>query len=134
MKSVLFTLIFLIAISVAACFDLGKDQYYVKLTGAVNITNIHIPDTINVNDTAPIILKAEAYDACWSDLRFLLSKINDFEYTVQALGTYESSGNCPTATVTGDSTISFKGTKAGIYRFSFYKSAEVTEIDTLVVK
>ena len=124
----------LIVIAFISCIDLGKSQYYMKITGSVDITSIHMPDTVNVNGTAPIALRAEAYESCWSDLRFSLTKNTDFEYSVQAYGTYESYGNCTNAVVTGDSTLSFKPTKAGLYKFSFLKDSQSTEIDTLIVK
>jgi hypothetical protein len=134
MKPVLFTLIAAIMILAGSCFKLGDSQYYSKITANVNITGIYLPDTVNVNDTASIFLVAKAYSTCWSDLRFELSKINDFEYNVQALGTYESYGSCAETTVSGDSTIAFKPTKTGLYKFYFYKSSEDTETDTLIVR
>jgi hypothetical protein len=134
MKPVLFTLIAAMMILAGSCFKLGDSKYHSKSTANVNITSIHLPDTVNVNEIAPIFLVAKAYTSCWSDLRFELTKINDYEYSVQALGTYESYGSCSEITISGDSTINFKPTKNGLYKIYFFKGLDDTETDTLIVR
>jgi hypothetical protein len=133
MKSVLVPVIVVLTILTISCFS-GKDEYYVKMTGAVEIPYAYIPDSVNKLDTAWIDVKAQAFDACWSNLRFVLSLNSTMEYNLQAIGTYESYGSCPEKMVYGDSTIAFVPAQPGLYKFYIYKGPNITEIDTLIVK
>jgi hypothetical protein len=133
MKSVLVPAVIVMAILTVSCFNMGKDQYYMKMTGAVEISYASIPDTVAKLDTARIVVKAQAFDACWSNLRFVLSLNAPMEYNLQAIGTYESYGNCPEMMVYGDSTIAFVPAQPGLYKFYVYKGPNITETDTLIV-
>jgi hypothetical protein len=133
MKPILLALISVIAIVTISCMNLGNDQYYIKFTGSVEIKNIHIPPTINLNDTARILAVAQAYNNCWSNLKFELGKNDNFNYNVGAYGQYESYGTCEPVMVYADTTILFKPTAKGTYIFNVFKTADSTEIDTLRV-
>jgi hypothetical protein len=130
MKPALFMIIALLSFS---CLKSNKNDYYIKVTSQVEIVHAEIPDTVVNNSAALIKANAQAPDGCWSNLRFLLSKSNDFEYTLEAYGIYESYGTCPEITVYGDTTISFLPTKIGLYKFYVFKSPNDIEIDTMIV-
>ena len=134
MKSLIFTILVIIALIAISCLKMGQNDYYVRLTGNVEIVSSFIPDTVNNLDTVHISAVAEAYDACWSDLNFLLTNTSGTEYTLQAFGTYESYGDCPEMLIRADTTIALQVTHAGLYRFHIYKGPSEVLIDTLIVK
>ena len=131
MKQFIFAII---ALLIAACSNLNKNEYYVRMTSAVEISHIEVPDTVDNNVAALIKAKAQAYDACWSNLTFLLTKNSDFEYSLQAFGLYESYGSCPQTTVYGDTTITFQPPQLGLYKFYIYKGPNDVEVDTMIVR
>jgi len=124
----------IIAVVSVSCFKTGKNEYYVILTGPVEISHAEIPDTVDNMGLAQIKANAQAYDECWSNLNFTLTKANDFEYSLQAFGLYESYGICPEMMIYGDTTIAFQPTKTGLYKFNIYKSPNDIEIDTMIVR
>ena len=134
MKPVVISLITVLSLLMISCFKLGKDQYYIKMTGAVEISHVEIPDTVISGNYALIKATAQAYDACWSNLTFKLDSTTNHEYTLQAMGTYESYGSCQSLMVYGDTAISLKMTKPGLYKFYTYMNPETTQIDTMIVR
>ena len=133
MKTILF---FLIVLTAYSCMNLKDAKNYIRTTGQVQITHVQIPDTVSNMDTVQISAAAQAPNLCWSNIYFQLSKNIEFdnEYCLQAFGTYESYGSCPTGMVYGDTIISFQPQKTGIYIFFTDKNQQETEIDTLIVK
>jgi hypothetical protein len=131
MKPVIFAIFALFSIS---CMNMNKSDYYVRMTSAVEIIHTEVPDTVDNNTVALIMARAQAYDACWSNLTFLLTKNSDFEYSLQAFGLYESFGDCPQITVYGDTTLNFKPTQSGLYKFKIYKGPGDIEVDTMIVR
>jgi hypothetical protein len=134
MKPLLYTVALVIAITAFSCLKSGQNDYYIRTTGNVQIVNAFIPDTVNNMEIAEISATAEAYDACWSNLNFLLTKSSEFEYTLQAFGIYESYGDCPSLIVRADTTIALQVVHTGLYKFHIYKGPNDTETDTLIVK
>jgi hypothetical protein len=130
MKIVVYIVISLIAIS---CLKKGENGYYIRTTGRVEITHVVIPDTVTNNQYTEIMAWAEASNGCWSDLNFILTKTDDFEYSLEAYGIFESTGYCEDIIVLGDSTIVFKPTVAGKYLFKVTKSETEIETDTMNV-
>ena len=124
----------IIALSLVSCLNMGKNDYYVRLTGPVEISHVVIPDTVTNNTYVQIAANAQAHNGCWSNLNFLLNKTGNFEYTIQAFGTYESNGSCTDVMVYGDTSIVFLPTATGLYKFYVTKNESVTEIDTMIVK
>jgi hypothetical protein len=134
-KIILNAVLSLIIVMVAAsCLNMGKNEYYVRFSGPVEISHVVIPDTVENNSYFHIVANAQAHNGCWSNLTFLLNKTSSFEYTLQAFGLYESTGSCTDIMVYGDTSIVFQPTAAGLYRFYITKSETETEIDTLIVK
>ena len=131
MKAILFFSLAFLAIS---CFDQKSNYYYVRSTEHIDFTVHGIPDTMINNDTTHIILNAKQESDCWSNLNFVLSKINDSDYSLEAFGVFESFGSCSDKLVLADTTIPFKPTKTGIYRFYVVKSTGEYVIDTMIVK
>jgi hypothetical protein len=110
-----------------------EDTYYLRTTGRVEIIQVDIPDTTINLEFAEIIAKAKATNACWSNLTFNLTKKSDFEYFLEAFGIFESYGSCPDVMVYSDSTIPFKPTQTGLYKFYITKTQNEIETDTMIV-
>lgn len=131
MKQVIYIILVLSAIS---CMKLSNNEYYIHATGQVDIIHAVIPDTVDNMSVNHIIAGAKAPDQCWSGLNFILSKDNDFEYSLKAFGLYESFGTCAPGVVYGDSAIMFKPTKTGLYKFNIFKASNDIMIDTMIVR
>jgi len=131
MKSVIFLLIVLMSVS---CMKLSKNEYYIRVTGEVEIVHAMIPDTVDNLTDNQISANSKAPNGCWSNLTFQLTEVNDFEYSLKAFGIYESFGTCAEGIVYGDSVIAFKPTKTGLYKFNVYKGPTEIEIDTMIVR
>jgi hypothetical protein len=131
MKPVIFIIIVLVSLS---CLKLSNNEYYIRMTSEVEISHVIMPDTVDNNSPAEIIVRAKAPNGCWSDLNFILTKDNLYEYSLKAFGIYESYGSCPEVIVYGDSTITFQPDQAGLYKFYIYKGYNDLEIDTLIVR
>jgi len=130
MKTFVFFVIALLAVS---CLKTGKDTYYIRTTGRVEISQVDIPKTSTVNQNVNLKARAEESSSCWSNLNFVLTKKKDFEYTMEAFGIFESTGSCQDIKVYGDTTIVFKPTVTGQYVFKVTMSETETESDTLNV-
>jgi hypothetical protein len=113
---------------------LSKNEYYIRVTGEVEIIHTMIPDTVNNMTDTQIVANSKAPNGCWSDLTFMLSKEGEFEYSLKAFGIYESFGTCPDGIIYGDSVITIKPTQTGLYRFHIYKGPTDVEIDTMIVR
>ena len=130
MKTILFLIIAFFAVS---CLKSGENSYYVRTSGRVEIIQSDVPDTaINMQFTE-IKARAKETNGCWSNLNFVLTKNSDFEYSLEAFGTFESYGACPDVMVYGDTIIAFKPTQTGLYKFNILKSQNVTVTDTMIV-
>jgi len=130
MKRILYVVIALISVS---CLKKGENSYYIRTTGRVEITQVAIPDTVINNQYAEIMARAEESSGCWSGLNFKLTRNSDFDYSLEAFGIYESTGYCEEIMVYGDTTIAFKPTIPGIYKFQVFKNPDETVIDTMIV-
>lgn len=128
MKIVLFLLIVTWMVS---CKEPGDK--YVKRFEKVEIIKTAIPDTAINQEYLQIRAKAQADNGCWSHLYFKLIKTKDFEYTLQAYGTYESFGICPDKVVTKDTLIDFLPKQTGTYLFHIYGQSAIAATDTLIV-
>jgi hypothetical protein len=129
MKKILFLAIAVIAIS---CLKPAENSYYIRTTGRVEINHANIPDTAINNMSVEIMATAKATNGCWSNLNFALTKKSDFEYSLEAFGTFESYGSCADTVIYADTTIVFKPTLTGLYKFIVYKY-DVPEKDTMIV-
>ena len=130
MKTLVYFIIVLLAVS---CLKSGENTYYISTTGRVKITQSDIPDTVTQNMYAEIKLRAEESNACWSNLNFQLTQNNNFDYTLEAFGLFQSYGSCEPIKVVGDTTIAFKPTQTGIYKFHVLKSETESAVDTMIV-
>lgn len=130
MKIILFIIIAFFAVS---CLKSGENSYYVRTSGRVEIIQSDVPDTAINMQFAEIKALAKETNGCWSNLNFVLTKNSDFEYSLEAFGTFESYGTCPDVMVYGDTTIAFKPTQTGLYKFFILKSQDVTVTDTMIV-
>ncbi len=107
----LITLISLIIMS--SC---SLDPPYVSYGNVpVNITSISIPESGTVNLPVTFMAVASAPDGCWMNLRFILTKKEDFKYDLYAVGSYESNGVCPQVEVIKDTLLTFTPEAAGEY-------------------
>jgi hypothetical protein len=131
MKNFIFIVIAFLSFS---CMNLNKNEYFVSFTGQVEITHTVIPDTIDNAGSAEILAWSQAPDGCWTNLGFLLTKNNDFEYTLEAYGLYQSTGVCPSGIVYGDTAITLHPEQSGLYKFNIIKGPYTIEIDTMIVR
>jgi hypothetical protein len=102
-------------------------------TGRVQITQSDIPDTATVNQYTEIKARAEESSGCWSNLNFKLTQNNNFDYTLEAFGLFESYGSCEDIKVTGDTTMAFKPIQTGVYKFHVIQSETETVLDSMIV-
>lgn len=130
MKTFLFLIIACTAIS---CLKRGS--YYEYSTENIPIVEISIPDTaINLQHTQ-ILARAMQTNGCWSNLHFLFNKVTDFDYTLEAVGTYTNTGAlCSDIKVWADTIIDFLPTQTGIYKIYVFRQPPAIEIDTMIVK
>lgn len=112
---------------------MNDNDYYVKRTDYVRITEVNIPDSSIVLDTIQIEAFAEADNGCWRDLTFAFDSIADTTYTLAAYGIYESEGTCPEVIVTTDTVIDFIPREVGTYLFYVARNSYQSTIDTLIV-
>jgi hypothetical protein len=124
---------FVIALVAVSCLKKSDNGYYILTSGRVEITQADIPETATVNQFTEIKARAEESNDCWSNLNFTLTKNNDFDYTLEAFGVFESYGSCMEIKVTGDTTIAFKPEQTGIYKFHVIKSETETVTDSIIV-
>lgn len=122
-----------IAFLTVSCLN-NKNEFYQRFSGQVEILRSNIADTVTNNSYTRIEATAQAYNGCWSNLNFILTKTSTFEYTLNAYGVYESTGSCPNVMVYKDTSIVFQPTTAGLYRFTIAKGENDTQIDTMIVK
>jgi hypothetical protein len=130
MKTFIFFAIAMLALS---CLKEGGNSYYIRTTGRVEITQVNIPDTTTNNQFADIDAIAEAPNGCWNNINVILTKINDYKYSIEAFGVFESIGYCEAVKVYEDTTIAFKPTQTGTYKFEVTKNQNETVIDSMVV-
>jgi hypothetical protein len=130
MKILAYLVIGLLAIS---CLKQGENSYYVRTTARAPIVLVDIPDTTTVNQYTEITARAEVPNGCWHDLSFTLTDRSDFEYDLEAFGVFESTGFCEDIKISADTTIAFKPTKTGIYKFNVAKSQDLIVADTMIV-
>jgi hypothetical protein len=125
--------LFLLALVAVSCWKMDDNGNYIMTTGRVEIIQTDIPETATVNQFAEIKAIAEESNNCWSNLYFELTENSDFDYTLEAFGLYQSYGSCAAVKVTGDTTIAFKPTQTGIYKFHIVKSEKETALDSMIV-
>lgn len=108
------TLITLISLIILSSCNI--DPPYVSYANVpVNITSLSIPESGTVNQPVTIMAVTSAPDGCWMNLRFILTKKEDFKYDLYAVGSYESHGVCPQVEVIQDSLLTFTPLTAGEY-------------------
>ncbi len=129
MRSILYSLSLIFLLT--SCMN--DDDYYVKRTDYVPITEVNIPDSSVVSDTIQIEAVAEADNGCWRNLTFAFDSIADTTYTLSAYGIYESEGTCPEVIVTADTIIDFIPQTVGKYLFYVARNSYQSTIDTLIV-
>ncbi len=125
--------LFLLALVAVSCLKMNDNGSYILTSGRVEITQTDIPQTATVNQVTQIRARAEESNDCWSNLNFTLTQNNSFDYTLEAFGVFESYGSCAEIKVIGDTTIAFKPTQTGTYKFHITKSETETVIDSMIV-
>jgi len=132
MKTLFYFILLCLTCLTISC--ISTDGFYINTTDYVNIIEVSIPDTVNNLQDAQIRAKAMAPNGCWSNLNFVFSKNTGFEYSLIAIGNYETQGTCPEVIVYKDTIINFKPTNTGIYKFFITKTPYDISIDTMIVK
>jgi|SRR6056297_710826 len=130
MKKLVFPF-FILILFLSSCLE---DDYHVRFTDFVNITEYSIPDSAMVDDTVIIEAKAEAYNGCWDNLYFDFQELTDSSYSLAAYGTYESYGDCPEETVSINDVFEIIPNQTGKYIFYITVTPSTGKKDTLVVQ
>jgi len=96
-----------------------------------------IPETIENMESSQIQIKASAGSSCWSDLYVELRKLDLFEYSIKAYGTFtchKGGCACPAVMVYKDTIIDFQPTQVGMYLFTISETKNKVDIDTMIVQ
>src|SRR5665648_736607 len=112
MKYLFLLSVFFLLTSVSCKMD---PPYFSYSNVTVDIIEKNIPENGTVNQPVIVSGICSAPNGCWSGLRFVFKKREDFTYDFYALGSYESYGMCPDVVVTQDTLISFTPEVAGEY-------------------
>jgi hypothetical protein len=127
--SVFFVIAFVFIL--ASC-DLDN-KTHIKRNDVVPITSFFVPDSVAVSDTFEITATASVSNGCWKNLRFYFSKGNDTSYVLEARGTFESFGSCPSVEVSKDTAIKLSLAEKGAYYFYAVRNPYQYSVDTLMV-
>ncbi len=103
-----------IILSMAGCTDSDR---HVKRRGDVNVSEVQVPQSGQVNQNIEIKLKAEATNGCWSNLIITMNEIDKSHFVFKATGLFESYGTCPLQMVYNDTIINFNPQLKGKYFF-----------------
>jgi len=121
---------FLAGCLLVAC-ETPEDEF--KGTIPLEIKEVSIPESGQVNGEVPILAYVEATNGCFKDLKIMLRQVGSQHYLLRATSFFESSNTCPAAMVSLDTTIIFKPTFAGEYYFQTNEDPFVVYMDTLIV-
>ncbi|MCU0382530.1 MAG: hypothetical protein MUF68_00560 [Cyclobacteriaceae bacterium] len=78
---VLFKIFFISLVLVVSCQQEIEEPNNVR---SVKIYEVDIPTKGEVNQSIPLLIKAEATNGCYSDFEFSLKKVEDFKYEITA--------------------------------------------------
>lgn len=104
--------------------------------GAVSpviISEVNIPTSVKVNETAPIHVGAYATNGCWSDLRINLDKLQEKHYQITATGFHDGGSICPAVIIEADTTFHLTFNTTGKYYFQSNKEPLEIKYDSLEV-
>jgi hypothetical protein len=127
----------LIVILIIGILFIGCEKDDCKKIGMVQIEEIVMADTVLLNESTNIKVKASATSGCWSNLFVDLREEDIFEYSIKAYGTLtccEGGCICPTVMVYQDTTLKFQPIPKGTYIFQITKNLNTIDTDTLIVK
>jgi hypothetical protein len=122
----------LLAFVLVSCLDEGEFHY--KKTDFVHITELTIPDSVQVYDTIEITAFAKETNGCWKNLYFDFFALSDTSYSLAAYGTYESYGSCPYQIVAIDTLINIVPDTIAKHIIYVARDPYYVQIDTIHVK
>ena len=99
----------------------------------LEIKEVTIPETGQLNSNIQILAYTEASNGCFKDLKITLREINSQFFLLRATSFFESTNACPAGMVSLDTTIVFKPASAGTYYFQTNEDPFRVKLDTLVV-
>lgn len=134
MKNTYIMRAYVLLILIFILISCSKNENSDRNIGMVGICEVIIPDTVTSLEKIQVYAKAEATNGCWGNLHLELNKVNEFEYSIKAFGTFESSGACPEVMVYKDSVLDFQPMQKGICIFKISQSPNLIVIDTLVIE
>lgn len=121
----------LIAAMLTSC-NLG-DGHVMFTNMVIPIDEYLVPETGVIDHPVNFYVSAKVDNACWSNIRFLLTQNDDREFDVRAYADFLSEGECPAVEVSADSTLTFTPTRTGDHVITFWMSHEHSVKDTVVV-
>ena len=99
----------------------------------LEIKEVTIPETGQVNSDIQILAYTEASNGCFKDLKITLRQISSQFFLLRGTSFFESANTCPAGMVSLDTTIVFKTASAGTYYFQTNEDPFTVKLDTLVV-
>src|SRR5689334_7476164 len=111
------TLIFHVAL-LATLFSCDDHQDQVANDEVkIDIYESTFPTEALVNQDVEIQLKAQAINACYSNIRMILTEGDNKNFVVEATADFRTNGVCADMIVYKDGVINFKPTSPGTYAF-----------------
>ncbi|KAB2868841.1 MAG: hypothetical protein F9K37_09430 [Bacteroidales bacterium] len=127
----LILLALLSSFSLVSCLE---NENSIVSTSTIDLFAGILPDTVIVNSTTPISLRATAPNSCWHSIRFRKETIRDTLTNFWAIGTFENHGEvCNDVLVTKDTVINLIPTATKSYIFQFLENYNKVRVDTIVV-
>lgn len=130
----LFTVVVLIAMTVNGCIE---GDNYIRYSDYITLEAGPLPDTMVLNQSYNIILRASAPNTCWSNLQISVKSDDDSLYAFSALGTFENHGEeCLQQLITLDSVYVFtpKVLKTHVLMFLNPSGDPQVRVDTVYIK
>lgn len=127
-------LILLALLSTFSLVSCLENENSIVSTSTIDLYAGILPDTVIVNSTTPISLRATAPNSCWHSIRFRKEAVRDTVTNYWAIATFENHGEvCNDVLVTKDTVINFIPTATKSYIFQFLENYNKVRVDTVVV-
>jgi hypothetical protein len=117
---------FVLAILLFSC-----DSDFISKRLPTDIYEVIIPAQGPVNQNIQILVKIEAFNGCYSDLKAELVQIDSRHFLIKSTGLFQTTGSCPAIMVYDDTTMTFRPSMTGRYFFQFNEEDYNLRRDTI---
>ncbi len=127
------SILFFVAYTFTQCKVEGGSS--IRSDVVLNLTDWNLPDTVHASTPFDITLKSTINNACTHNLRFIIGKLDDYNYKVYAYALYENINGefCSEIVVLKDTVISKTLRPAGKYYFFFLKDDTFNKDSVIVI-